>query len=227
MALRGSHRYPLAFALAAACATGCASRQEIVVHSEPIVVAESDEHLVADLGPLEDGSISLKVYRARDRIVEQRYWKMQAGKQAETDGTASVGVAPAPAGSPSGDALGQLAGLGVVAVGAIVVGIGYGVYLAFDALFTGIRSVFPRDPPADVRPMDDFVVVRRPDLCRRLSPQVYLVRPDTGQILDLGPQPAEGYRVDSAQIDRLGGRGVVVVIRDEKLSLEISLGTPR
>lgn len=224
MVRRGSYLLPCALAIAAS--TGCASRQTVVVHSEPRVVAESEERLAAEVQDLEDGCVSLKVFRERDRVLEQEFWKLQSERGSGGRAIASVGVDPLPA-NATGDPLGQLVVAGVIVVGAVIVGIGYGVYLAFDAMVTGLVSLLPHDPTAVIQPAEDRVVVRRTALDRKLSSSVILVRADSGQFINLGPQPTEGYRIDRTQLDHLGGRGVVVVVQDGELSIEVLLGSPR
>ncbi len=226
MICRGSPRTLLSCALALAAATGCASRQTVVVHSEPRVVAEGEERLAAEIQDLEDGGVSLRVFRERDRVLEQEFWKMQGEGRSASRATASVGMDPLPS-SGTGDPFGQLALAGLITVGAIVVGIGYGVYLAFEAMVTGLASLVSHAPTVDIQPAEDRVVVRRTEQSRALSSSVILVRADTGQFLNLGPQPTEGYRIDAAHLAHLGGRGVIVVVRDGSLSIEVSLGSPR
>lgn len=214
---------PLLLALAA----GCAAKPEIVVHSEPLVVAEGEERLAAETATQEDGSVLLKVYREREREVELEFWKMRGYRQLP-----GGGIAVASLDSESEAALlsflAAVAAVGAAVVVGVVVGAGAGVvYVVYKAGSAVVHVFAPASEEAPPPAEEGRVTVRRTEVVRKLSPSVSLLPLNGERAVDLGIQPTDGFRLDSGLLARLGGIGARVIVQDQLLRTEVLLGTPR
>ena len=209
------------------CAGGCAARGTVVAHSEPRVVSESDCRLVLESQNLDDGSVSLRVIRETDRVLEMEYWKEHAMRGTEMQSCALA----------SSDS-GWWQFLDPRFVAAVIAGTYYVVlgmaeiiqYVVAKAIH-GIASIMPgaengQISEAGLQSGDQFIL-RWKETVRQPIPSVILVPVCGSGAILLGPQPEDGYRLDPALVERLGGRGAQFVVSDGGLSATGTLGTPR
>jgi hypothetical protein len=222
-----------ALALALFAGAGCASREIVTVHGDPVVCAEGKELLVVHAALLEDGGFSLRAWRQRDRLVEMEYWRMEIGDSSEAEGIAVAGI-----GKENKQALQDFAeGISRAmcesagrespceAAPDPVASFFRRVGRNIASLAQGIASIFGAEqPPA---PGDERATVRRQEVARSLSRSIVLQRIEGSGLVWLGPQPTEGYRIDKAEVERLGGPGTRIRVVDGELETEITLGSPR
>lgn len=178
---------------------------------------------MAETQDLEDGVVGLQVFRERDRVLEQDFWKMRV-----SGGAARRGEAVASLGPENDKALSAF-------MSAVAAGLVEGTARALSELIVFVRllvesasgevaGAFQADEP---EPGHDRVSVRRSDTSRTLSPSIVLASIDLKTVVLLGPQPSGGYRLDRATLERFGSKGTRVSVFDGLLETEVLLGNPR
>ncbi|KAF0245510.1 MAG: hypothetical protein FD180_1552 [Planctomycetota bacterium] len=209
------------------CVGGCAARGTVVAHSEPRVVSESESRLVVESQHHDDGSVSLLVIRETDRVLEMEYWKENALRGA---GMWSCAVASSDCGWWQ-----FLDPRFVVTVVAgtyyVVLGMAEIIQYVVARAIHGIASIMPgpetgQISKAGLQSGDQFIL-RWKETIRQPIPSVTLVPACGSGALLLGPQPEDGYRLDPALVERLGGRGAQFVVSDGELSVTGTLGNTR
>lgn len=220
MALPGRLYRLAAVFMAIATFAGCASHDTVVSREEHCgVVGAGDRQLLIEAQTLEDGSVSLRAFRVGHRMTETSLPAVALRRGPSPD---AVAIA-------SSD-VGWLALLDPRLVVAVIFGTYY--VLAWVAemlqeataqLVRVMKEIGPQSSP-------EIISVRQTELAHEASPAVILVPSDGAGALLLGPQPAEGYRLDPALVQRLGGPGATVTAvdaEDDTLQSKFLIGSPR
>lgn len=187
----------------AAAAAGCAAREPARDRAEARVVSEGAERLCADVTPLPDGSVGLRVWRHRERTVEQVVDSGGPSRRAEPGvvRVAAVGF----------DSMENVDPV-LAAVGAVL-GAGYVVTFIVETILDMLNAVartlgLGTDEPGGPK------TVRRVEVSRTASFTVVAVPSDGSGERSLGPQPERGYVLEGKQVSLLGGPGASVTLID-------------
>ncbi len=219
MGLHASRRIAAAFTLSAFAVSGCASRNELAAGGPPTIVSESNHRLVVETDSLDDGSVSLRVFRVSDRVLEPSLRREVVRR-----------VTPADVPAIASSDVNWLALLDPRLVVAVVLGTYY-VFVgvaemlqdAVSEILRALRAIAPDRSPENA-------TVRQKEIAHEPSPSIILV-PERGPgAVLLGPQPTEGYRLDPALVQRLGGPGATVTAvdaEDDTLHSKFLIGAPR
>jgi hypothetical protein len=215
-------RRSLAAMLLLAASAGCSART-IVKHDEPSVVSEGPERLVVETSAAEGEAIRLQVFRQREQVLEQHFWRVQESAVDPSQGDpARVHGVSRTASRESGDSVGVDSGGAFYLI----------VAAAFVAFFVVAIPVFYFVVVAQgavtflsVTADDERTTVQRIETFRRPSAFVVIEPASGGAPIDLGVQPQDGWILTPEILARLGGRGAEVVVRDGPLSATVTLDT--
>jgi len=200
---------------------GCSSRT-IVVHDEPRLISE-EESLVVETEGLDSGSIRLRAFRRHDRVFNQDYWKVQEASRANilseaapSTRTASVGV------DTNGLTFGHFVFAVAIVVLVVVAVVGWPALLVYGVAggsisIAGFTGVVLDDQRTTIRRVESTCTA-----CAAASVESAV----TGEHLELGPQPEQGWILLPETVRLLGGPGSRVTVRDGTLLTTIVLGAP-
>lgn len=234
MAILANRRVAAAITLAAFAATGCGPRTELLSRATPTVRSEGADRLLVEAHSLDDGSLSLRVFSESRRALPETAWKDTA-----TNGggggpaVASVGVDTS--GLSALHPLAVVLGAFYIVAGACFI-VAEFIECAAHSISAALRGLAPSGkeeifPPGSASaPQDEVdpmpVVTHKPVRTVILVPAPGA---PSGALL-LGPQPAEGYRLSPALVERLGGPGATVTAvdaEDDTLLSKFRIGAPR
>lgn len=204
---------PLLLVLAFAAA-GCSAREPIQVHGEPRVVEESEERLIATAAADDDGSVTLRAWRERERTLEQDFWWIRSATR-----RSGHPFAVASTDQQASEALAQLAGAAVAIVAWFVYEAVVSVGTAFAVLFRKVdlalngEEAFP----------EERWTVRRKEVVRKASYVVIVSRLGVNASVRRVAGPDGAFRLEPAEVETLGGPGALVLVSDGPLRTSITL----
>jgi hypothetical protein len=207
-------------------AAGC-SHEFTIVHDEPHVVSETEAHLEANAIALPGGNVQISAFRVFERKIEQDYWRQRKSLGPELKDFPALAGSPAAARSaravgeqfPLDNGQGEFVLIilaviaAIIAVAAVVavpivlvIGLGYGT----DALVT------------EAKPFDDQrTTIHTQETVRLPCESATIESASGGERLDLGKQPAGGWLIDAATLQRMHLNEASAILRDGALTVTI------
>jgi hypothetical protein len=189
---------------------GCSART-VIVHDEPRLVSEN-EVLVVEAEDAGSGSIRVRASRHQDRVFQQDYWRQEDRSEAlplqvepGDSRVASVGV------DTSGFSENH------VVLAATVLLLIVGAVVAWPWLLISAL--------VGVSPGEDRTTVRHVESTISACPYASVHSAETGETLNLGPQPDHGWILLEGTVRLLGGPGARITIRDGRLSATFTIPT--